>query len=126
MSTLTPIQSVSSYLNQKLDDVTTLSTKKSHVNTLKITARVIGRAALLVAGTIETAIRYLIALGGFAISFALKDEMKENFKNDYVNPAFEHASMNKDAFFAIKDGLIQDYQTHIKPFLNNKVQAPIN
>ena len=121
----TPVQSVSGYLHEKLEGFTTLSTdKESKLNTLKITARVVGGAALLVASAIETAVRYFVAYAGLAISFALKGEIKENFKHDYVTPAFDHAKTNKDAFYAIKEGLVTIYKTNIKPFLESEVQPP--
>ena len=121
---LSPIESVSGYLNEKLDQATAISDKESKLNGLTITGRVVGKAALLVASAIETAVRYLIAFAGFAISLALKDETKENFVRDYVTPAFDHAAKNKTALFAIKDDLSLSYETHIKPFLQNKVEAP--
>ena len=122
---LTPVQSISGSLHKILENVTPLSTDtESKLDTLIITARVVGGAALLVASAIETAVRYLIAFGGLAISFALKDGTKDNFKQDYVTPAFNYAKSNKDAFFAIKEGLVISYETHIKPFLQNKVDPP--
>lgn len=123
MSSLTPISyqtSVSGFLHKTLSEATQ-SEEKSN---LKITSRVLGNGLLLVANVIETISRYFLAFGALAISFALNGEEKASFKKNYVNPFFENAKANASFFSLIKTDLVEDYNTHINPFLQNKVEVP--
>ena len=123
MSEITFVKSASGFLYGQLDRVTS-NGDGSQPNNYKITGRVIGDAALLVASAIETVIRYAIASVAYLISFVLKGEQKENFVNNYVNPAFVHAKLNKNTLFLIKGDLVDQYELYMKPFLQNKVGVP--
>jgi hypothetical protein len=124
MSKLNPIHSLTGFAHQKLDSITKVEDSEGTLNKCKIAGGFLGNGAFLIASAVETAVRYVIAYGSWAILIGKSKEKKESLKKNYTTPFFNHAKTNADVFIKIKNTLTANYNDYVAPFLKDKVQKP--